>query len=179
MKGKKQNKKKRPVTEIDAKAVVPKKSEEVVSQVQKIAGPLCQAEGMELVHVEYQGEPSGLILRIYVDKSGGVTLDDCVRISRQLNDLLDIHWEGSNAYNLEISSPGSDRPLSRLEDYERFKGEIARIKTIEPFDGIRNFKGVLMGTSDDKINIMVENRVFSIPHKGIGRSRLVDYNGDK
>jgi ribosome maturation factor RimP len=134
---------------------------------------------MELVHVEYQYEPGGLILRIYIDKPGRVTLDDCVLISRQLNDLLDIQLDGGNAYHLEVSSPGLDRPLSKLEDYERFKGEVARIKTIESLDGIRNFKGLLMGTSGENINIMVENRVFSIPYKGIQKARLVDYNGDK
>jgi ribosome maturation factor RimP len=155
------------------------KSGEVVAKVNTIAEPLCRAEGVELVHVEYQGEPNGLILRVYIDKPGGVTLDDCVLISRQLNDLLDIHLEECSTYNLEVSSPGSDRPLSRRQDYERFKGEVARIKTAELIDGSRNFKGVLMGTSDENINIMVENRVCSIPFTEIQRARLVDYNGDK
>lgn len=177
MKGK--SKKKRPLKESGLETVAFEKAVDVVATVEKIAGPLCRAEGMELVHVEYQYESGGLILRVYVDKPGRVTLDDCVLISRQLNDLLDIHLEGGKTYNLEVSSPGSDRPLSKLEDYERFKGEVARIKTIESLDGIRNFKGVLMGTSDEHIHIMVENRVFSIPYKGIQKARLVDYNGDK
>jgi ribosome maturation factor RimP len=172
-------KKKRPLKESVSEPVAYEKARDVVATAERIARPLCRAEGMELVHVEYQYEPGGMILRIYIDKSGRVTLDDCVLISRQLNDLLDIHLDGSNAYKLEVSSPGLDRPLSKLEDYERFKGEVARIKTIEPLDGIRNFKGLLMGTSDENINIMVENRVFSIPYKGIKKARLVDYNGDK
>jgi ribosome maturation factor RimP len=177
LKGK--NLKKRPLKESGLEPVAYEKARDIVATVEIIAKPLCRAEGMELVHVEYQYEPGGLILRIYIDKPGRVSLDDCVLISRQLNDLLDIHLEGGNAYNLEVSSPGLDRPLSKLEDYERFKGEVARIKTIESLEGIRNFKGLLMGTSDENINIMVENRVFSIPYKGIQKARLVDYNGDK
>lgn len=148
-------------------------------KVEKIARPLCTAEGMELVYIEHQYEPGGLVLRVYIDKPGGVTLDDCVLISRQLNDLLDIHLEGSPAYNLEVSSPGTDRPLSGMDDFKRFEGELARIKTIEPIDGRKNFKGVLAGISDGNVNIKVENQVFAIPFAGIKRARLVDYNGDK
>jgi len=159
--------------------VVHEESRNMVGQIEKIAKPLCIAEGIELVHIEYQYEPGGLVLRIYIDKPGGVTLDDCVLISRQLNDLLDIHLEGSVAYNLEVSSPGSDRPLSGIDDFQRFQGELARIKTIEPIDGRKNFKGVLAGTSDGNVNIKVENQVFSIPCAGIKRARLVDYNGDR
>ncbi|MFO7558703.1 MAG: ribosome maturation factor RimP [Desulfobacterales bacterium] len=154
-------------------------SRDIAARVEKIARSLCISEGMELVHIEYQYEPGGQVLRVYIDKSGGVTLDNCVLISRQLNDLLDIHLEGSEAYNLEVSSPGPDRPLSGINDFQRFQGEVARIKTIEPIDGRKNFKGVLEGTSDGNVNIKVENRVFSIPCEGIKRARLVDYNGDK
>jgi ribosome maturation factor RimP len=180
LKGKKKDKKKRPLKENCKKAVaVHENIRDVTARVEKIAGPLCRAEGLELVHVEYQYESSGLILRIYIDKPGSVIMEDCVLISRQLNDLLDIHLEGSVAYSLEVSSPGSDRPLSKLEDYKRFKGEVARIKIIESLDGSKNFKGVLMGTSDENVNIMVENRAVSIPYEGIQRARLVDYNGDK
>ena len=91
-------------------AEVHEKRRDFVKRAEKIAKSLCLSEGMELVHIEYQHEPGGMVLRIYIDKPGGVTLDDCVRISRQLNDLLDIYLEGSAAYNLEVSSPGPDRP---------------------------------------------------------------------
>jgi len=154
-------------------------SRDITARAEKIAKSLCIAEGMELVYVEYQYESGGLVLRIYIDKPGGVTLDNCVLISRQLNDLLDIHLEGSVAYSLEVSSPGPDRPLSGINDFQRFQGELVRIKTIEPIDGRKNFKGVLAGTSDGNVNINVENRVFSIPCEGIKRARLVDHNGDK
>jgi ribosome maturation factor RimP len=160
-------------------AVVHEESRDIAARAEKIAKSLCIAEGMELVYIEYRYEPGGLVLRVYIDRPGGVTLDNCVLISRQLNDLLDIHLEGSETYNLEVSSPGPDRPLSGINDFQRFQGELARIKTIEPIDGRKNFKGVLAGTYDGNVNIKVENRVFSIPCEGIKRARLVDYNGDK
>lgn len=160
-------------------AAVHEESRDIVALAKKIAKPLCIAEGMELVHIEYQYESGGMVLRIYIDKPGGVTMDNCVLISRQLNDLLDIHLEGSAVYNLEVSSPGPDRPLFGINDFQRFQGELAWIKTIEAIDGRKNFKGVLAGTSDGNVNIKVENRVFSIPSEGIKRARLVDYNGDK
>jgi ribosome maturation factor RimP len=180
LKGKKKNIKRQSLTHDPIKAeAVHEERRNIIEQVEKIAKPLCIAEGMELVHIEYQYEPGGLVMRIYIDKPGRVTLDDCVLISRQLNDLLDIHLEGNAAYSLEVSSPGSDRPLTGIDDFQRFRGELARIKTMEPIEGRRNFKGVLAGTSDGNVNIKVENRVFSIPCKGIKRARLVDYNGDK
>lgn len=180
MKVQKKNKRRQFVKKDRVKTeAVPGESRDITARIEKIARSLCISEGMELVHIEYQYEPGGLVLRVYIDRSGGVTLDNCVLISRQLNDLLDIHLEGSEAYSLEVSSPGPDRPLSGIQDFQRFQGEVARIKTIEPIDGRKNFKGVLEGTFEGNVNIKVENRVFSIPCEGIKRARLVDYNGDK
>ena len=103
---------------------------QMIQQVRNLAEPLCEAEGVELVHIEYQRESSGRILRVYIDKPGGIRLDDCVRISRQLNDILDVYLENDLAYNLEVSSPGSDRPLGRKEDFDRFKDHQASVKTL-------------------------------------------------
>jgi ribosome maturation factor RimP len=89
----------------------------MVAKVWRLAEPLCLSEGLELVHVEYQREPAGRTLRIYLDKPGGVTLDDCVNISRQLSDLLDVGLETEAPYRMEVSSPGIQRPLGRLERF--------------------------------------------------------------
>lgn len=150
----------------------------VIETVGQIAEPLCETQGMELVHVEYHREPQGLILRIYIDKPGGVKLDDCVRISRELTDLLDVHLELNAPYNLEVSSPGTDRPLSKENDYERFKGEVARIRTSNPINGRRNFKGVLLGVTDGEIRMQIDTAVVSIPLGEVAKGRLVNYNGD-
>ena len=92
----------------------------IVERVWQLAQPLCASEGVELVHVEYQREQGGRTLRLYLDKPGGVTLDDCAGISRHLGDLLDVSLETAASYRLEVSSPGSKRPLGRLEDFKRF-----------------------------------------------------------
>ena len=109
-----------------------KKEKNIIKQVKALAESLCESEGLELVHVEYQREPGGKILRLYIDRVGGVALDDCVNVSRQLNDLLDVHLDNIGPYNLEVTSPGPERPLSKLQDYERFKGRKAKIKTLLP-----------------------------------------------
>ena len=90
----------------------------MVTQANKLAAPLCEAEGVELVHIEYQQETGGRILRLYIDKPGGVTLDDCIIVSRQLSDLLNVKIETEETYRLEVSSPGPDRPLGNALDFE-------------------------------------------------------------
>jgi ribosome maturation factor RimP len=78
----------------------------VIRQIAKLAEPLCDSEGLELVHIEYQRESGGRILRLYIDRPGGVSIDDCVNVSRQLNDLLDVNFEDIGPYTLEVTSPG-------------------------------------------------------------------------
>jgi ribosome maturation factor RimP len=150
----------------------------IVNQVNEVAESLCQAEGMELVHVEYQREPSGRTLRLYIDKPGGVTLDDCMNISRQLGDILDVNLDSDGSYNLEISSPGPNRPLGKKEDFERFKGKEARIKVAEPVDGKKNFKGVLLGISGDFVTLLIDDKKVAIAFQKILKARLVNYNGE-
>jgi len=151
---------------------------EIVAQAERLAQRLCEAEGLELVHVEFQREAGGRILRLYIDQPGGVTLDDCVAISRQMGDLLDVNIENMGPYNLEVSSPGTDRPLSKASDYDRFKGNIARIKTAKPINGQKNFKGVLSGISGGIVSLLVGDRTVAIPLEEIVRARLVDYHGE-
>lgn len=154
------------------------KEADVIDRVGKLAEPLCESEGMELVHVEYHREPGGRILRIYIDKPGGVHLEDCTDISRQMGDLLDVYLDEIGPYNLEVSSPGPDRPLGKAGDFDRFKGCRAKIRTHRPRDGRRNFTGVLMGISDGNVTIMVENRTVAIPLPEIQKARLINFNGE-
>ncbi len=168
------------------KAITPKKginkityrTEEVVAIVKKFGESLCEAEGMELVHVEYQREATGWVLRIYIDQPGGVTLEDCARISRQLGDFLDIGLENIGPYHFEVSSPGSDRPLGKEQDYERFKGNNTRIRTSRPLDGQKNFTGILLGLTDGIVTLLVGEKTVAIPYGEILRARLINYNGD-
>jgi len=151
---------------------------EVIDRVKGFAETLCESEGMELVHVEYHRESSGRILRIYIDKFEGITLADCVHISQQLNDILDVYFENGISYRLEVSSPGPDRPLRGADDFDRFKGEVARIRTKQSFNGRKNFKGALQGISDGNVQLLVGNKTVAIPFINIGRARLVNYSGE-
>ncbi len=167
-----------------------KNKEEIISRVRELTEPLCESEGFELVHVEYQWEPGGNILRLYIDKPdtykiGGVTLDDCVYISRQVSDLLDVDllesgFEANMSYRLEVSSPGHDRPLGKKLDFERFKGRTVKIKITQPVEGqkTRLVKGVLLGISEGIVRLLVDNKTVAIPFQEIGRAQLIDYNGE-
>ena len=143
---------------------------EIIAQVINLAEPLCESEGMELVYVEYQLEGRGRVLRLYIDKPGGIILDDCVYISRQLNDLLDVSLVSDTPYNLEVSSPGFDRPLTKEKNFERFKGQTAKIKIGQPIDGQRNFNGAVI--------LKINDKKVAIPYQEITKARLVDYSGD-
>jgi len=150
-------------------------------EIRSIAEPLCETEGMELVHVEYQREAGGRVLRLYIDRPGGVMLDDCVCVSRQVGDLLDVSFENMGPYNLEVTSPGSDRPLGKEHDFERFRGHRAKIRFIQsrkeqklkPDLDQRTLQGVLMGVSEGIVRLMVDGETVSIPFQEITRARLV------
>jgi ribosome maturation factor RimP len=152
--------------------------DEIIFKVNDLAGPLCDAEGIELVYTEYQREPHGMVLRIYIDKPGGPSLQDCTHVSRQMQDLLDVHLDVSGNYYLEVSSPGVNRPLGKLSDFVRFKGCLAKIKVLQPIEGQKKFTGVLSGVLQEAVAIQVGDRVVEIPYQDITRARLVNYNGD-
>lgn len=152
---------------------------EIVELVWKLADPICSSEGMELVYVEYQREPGGRILRIYIDRPGGVALDDCAMISRQIGDILDVHMDSNvPAYHLEVSSPGSQRPLGRLRDFERFKGQKVKLRTKTPMDGQRNFTGVLNGCTNETVHLQIGAFRMDVVYQNIAKAKLVSHNGE-
>ncbi len=151
---------------------------QVAVRVSRLAEPVCREEGLELVYVQYRRESHGRVLRLFIDKSGGVSLDDCTRVSRQLSDLLDVNLEDIGPYHLEVSSPGTDRPLGKPEDFERFQGHRASIRTLQPINGRKNFKGVLKGISADGVCLACGNDEMAIPLEKISIARLVNFNGE-
>lgn len=150
----------------------------VIKRIFELAEPLCIYEGLELIHVEFQGEPGGKMLRLYIDKAGGVTLDDCVRVSRSLGDLLDVNLDDIGPYRLEVTSPGPNRPVSKKQDFERFKGRPIKLKTIRPRQGRRNFSGVLMGISENGVKLSMEDQTIIIPLESILKANLKNQNGE-
>lgn len=144
----------------------------LVDQVAQVAEPLCRAENCELVHVETAAWNRETIVRIYVDKTGGITLGDCADISRQLGDLLDIHIPGLGSYRLEVSSPGPHRPLKKKQDFHRFKGSKIKIETRVPIQGKKKFTGVLEQIDDAAVVIAVDGERVEIPDLQIIKANL-------
>jgi len=149
-----------------------KNKEQQTEVVRALVEPLVAYAGMELIDVEYGREPSGVILRLIIDKPGGVTIDDCSYINRLAGDVLDVKDSLPGSYNLEVSSPGINRLLKKKDDFERFAGQKILIKTREPIEGRRNFKGILNGTKENFIVVSSEKIIFSIPFDLVAKARL-------
>ncbi|MBI5561602.1 MAG: ribosome maturation factor RimP [Deltaproteobacteria bacterium] len=142
-------------------------------RIKTIAEPILASLELELVHVEYITEHGSRILRVYIDKPGGVTLDDCADVSRALGAALDVEDPIHERYALEVSSPGLDRPLVKEADYVRFAGKKARIRTKEAVDGRRNFKAVIGGAVSGVISVTdFDGRGFDIAFTNIEKARL-------
>jgi ribosome maturation factor RimP len=177
MEGQRKKINKRPKSKVKtrrSKKPAPENEKKIVAQARELIGSLCESEGLELVHLEYQREAGGRILRLFIDKPGGVTLDDCVHISRQSSDLLDVYLENTGPYRLEVSSPGPNRPLGKRLDFDRFKGSGVKIRTAQSVGGQKKFKGVLMGISENIVKLSVDGKIAHIPYEEIITARLAD-----
>lgn len=127
------------------------------------------ALGYELIECERVNHAR--LLRVFVDKNGGITVDDCARVSNQLTRVFAV--EGVDYDRLEVSSPGMDRLLKRVKDFKRYQGEKARVRVRVPINGQRNFVGVLRDADDDKLQIEVDGAVVSIDMASVEKARLV------
>ncbi len=144
----------------------------LIEKIKEVALPLCQAENFELVHLDMVNSDGENIVRLFLDKPGGIRLDDCVYISRQLGDLIDVHIENMGAYRLEVSSPGPNRPLNKKEDFHRFKGERVKIKTNELIENQKKFIGILEIINDDSVVIAVDGKRVEILDHVISKAML-------
>ncbi len=147
-------------------------SKEIVDRVCAIADPILSNEGMELVEIEYRRESKGWVLRLYIDKAGGVTLNDCTHISQEVGRSLDVEDFISTPYTLEISSPGLPRPLKKEKDFMKYCNQIIKVKTIDPIENRRQFKGKLLGISENRIEIETEGGVIQIPVSNVAKANL-------
>jgi ribosome maturation factor RimP len=146
----------------------------IVSRARPLAESLCDAQGLELVHLEYLRERGGRVMRLTIDKPGGVTLEDCAAVSRELGDILDVHLPDIGRYHLEVSSPGPRRRISREADFERFRGHRAKIRTLNPINGQKNFSGVLEGMSAGTVTLNTGQATVAIAIDAISKAYLTD-----
>ncbi|HHV98131.1 MAG TPA: ribosome maturation factor RimP [Clostridiaceae bacterium] len=131
-----------------------RKVEDVVT---KLALPIVEKYSFELVDVEFVKEGANWYLRVYIDKEGGITLDDCQVVSEELSVVLDEADPIDQRYFLEVSSPGIERPLKKDKDFERYKGHPVVVKTFNAIDGKKEFEGELVGLIDNKIVIKTDS----------------------
>ena len=129
--------------------------------------------GFELVDIEYLSQYGKWVLRIYADKEGGITLDECARVSREIGNLMDVKDVFPHEYVLEVSSPGLDRPLVKPEHFEQFTGELVKIRSTEAVLGRKNFKGILESFDGEYLYVAVDNEVYEIPFDIVEKANLV------
>ena len=126
-------------------------NDSIAARVQELAEQVAIDNGLELVHAEVAGPDNKPIVRVYIDKPQGVTHEDCSAVSTHLGTILDVEDFIHASYTLEVSSPGLERGLYKRADYERFAGSNAKLKTRQPIDGQRNFRGRLLGIEGDEV----------------------------
>lgn len=151
---------------------------DVVSRVTALVVPILASLGLELVDIEYKREGRAMVLRLFIDREGGITLDDCATVSRELSEILDVEDFITDLYTLEVSSPGLNRPLKKAADYQRYQGRLIRIKTFEllPDDAgnpRKTFLGELLGLEDGVVRVkLTEGQTAGIPLQKIAKANL-------
>ncbi|MBQ2889997.1 MAG: ribosome maturation factor RimP [Clostridia bacterium] len=140
--------------------------------LEKIALDVCQRHGVYIYETEYKKEGSEYFLRLFIDKEGGVTIEDCENVSREISPLLDNLTFIKEAYIFEVSSPGIDRVLSRDWHFEKVMGEEIEIKLFAPLDGKKEFSGILKGYNDGIITIETEGKEIQIEKQKAASVRL-------
>jgi len=145
---------------------------EIVDRVRVIVDPLLFGEGMELVDIEYRRESRGWVLRLYLDKEGGITLDDCTRVSQEVGRILDVEDFIQAPYMLEVSSPGLSRRLKTEKDFMKYRGHLIKVKTFDSVENRRQFKGRLLGISENKLEIESDGGIIQISFSNVAKANL-------
>jgi ribosome maturation factor RimP len=129
-----------------------------IERIREVVAPILNSMGLELVDLELSGHGRRGLLRIFIDKAGGVNVDDCEQVSRYVGHALDVADPIPYAYLLEVSSPGLDRPLRKAEDYQRATGKLVRLKLNRPHDGAWVLIGRLKGLLGERVEVQPEDR---------------------
>jgi ribosome maturation factor RimP len=145
----------------------------VTKQVSDLIEPILDELGFQLVDVEYLTDRGRWVLRLYIDRDGGVTIDDCAKVSYELGDLIDIKNIIEHEYVLEVSSPGLNRPVKKEADFIRVIGKKVKIRTKTPLDGQRNFMGVLKDFKERELHIQSEGQLITVAWSDVEKANLV------
>lgn len=148
------------------------------AKLQALIQPALENLGYELVGTEYLPQGKHSLLRVYIDSEDGITIDDCEKASHQISGILDVEDAIHGQYNLEVSSPGLDRPLFTEEQFQRFAGQSVKLKLAVPLNGRKKLKGVIQGVSDGDVEVVVEDsqlgeQQLRVPFSSIEKANLI------
>nr|WP_245362702.1 ribosome maturation factor RimP [Pseudomonas sp. BP8] len=144
-----------------------------LEQLQDLLAPVVEALGFQCWGIEFVSQGKHSVLRIYIEKDGGIMVDDCAKVSHQVSGVLDVEDPISSEYTLEVSSPGMERPLFTLEQFASYAGEQVKIKLRSPFEGRRNFQGLLRGVEDQDVIVQVDDQEFLLPIDSIDKANII------
>ncbi|NLY55554.1 MAG: ribosome maturation factor RimP [Firmicutes bacterium] len=150
------------------------KRSEVERLVTQLAQPEVEALGFDLIGVEFTKEGKHFFLRLFIDKPGGITIDDCQLVAQRINPILDERDPIEQSYIFEVSSPGAERPLKTERDFELSRGRFVHLTTYEPYNGAKEFEGVLLAKENGLISLQIGdgNETISIPEQKVANVRL-------
>ena len=144
-----------------------------LEQLQALLAPVVTGLGFECWGIEFVSQGKHSVLRVYIDKEGGILVDDCAEVSRQVSSVLDVEDPISSEYTLEVSSPGMERPLFTVEQFASHAGEQVKIKLRSPFEGRRNFQGLLRGVEEQDVVVQVDDQEFLLPIDSIDKANII------
>ena len=148
--------------------------QKIIDVVRELIEPIIEEQNLELVEIKYiPGGKRGSILRIVIDKENGVTLGDCTRVSKEVGYILEIKDVIPHSYQLEVSSPGLERPLRTLKDFEKFCGKKVSIITSQPLNGQRHFRGTIKLIQNGNVHLDIKGKYWKIPFKIISKARSI------
>jgi ribosome maturation factor RimP len=139
--------------------------------------PVVEGLGYECVGIDYHPHPKHGLLRIYIDSENGILVEDCSKVSHQVSGVLDVEDPIPGNYQLEISSPGDDRPFFKVSQFERYIGQTVLVNLFKPIENRRKIKGTIEKVADDVISLMEGGQIFDVPFSAMSKARLVpDYS---
>ncbi len=144
-----------------------------VQEVSDLIAPVLEDMGFELVDVEYVSKHGRWVLRLFIDREGGVTIDDCAKASGEIGDVIDVRDIIDHEYVLEVSSPGIERLLKKKKDFQKAAGRNVKLRTIHPREGRRNYAGVLDRVEGDTITLLVDGTEVCFSIEEVEKANLV------
>lgn len=144
-----------------------------LEQLQALLAPVVEALGYQCWGVEFISQGRHSVLRVYIDHANGILIDDCEKVSRQISGVLDVEDPVSGEYTLEVSSPGMDRPLFTLEQFAAHVGEQVKIRLRSPYEGRRNFQGLLRGVEEQDVVVQVDEHEYLLPVESIDKANII------